>query len=92
MTVLFKCFLSVRNLIDFRSASQNKQSPDSVGGLREDQCGEWFRGAGGMAACGCKQKLKQNEASQESDNEYDEDYSGNDILNLRTTILDLRRS
>ena len=45
-----------------------------------------------MAACGCKQKLKQNEASQESDNEYDEDYSGNDILNLRTTILDLRRS
>ena len=39
----------------------NRESPISVGGLTESQCGSWLQSrASDAAACGCKQKLAAN--------------------------------
>ena len=76
----------MRKLIDLRSANL---SPASVGGYSEEQCGAWAQGAGAQkAACGCKQKLKQNESVDDYPDYYDND---NELLGLRGATLDLRK-
>ena len=54
----------------------------SVGGLTQDQCGDWLQSAASdTAACGCKQTLLDD--NEESDIEEDLDLRGSE-LGLRT--------
>ena len=56
----------------------------SVGGLTQDQCGDWLQSAASnTAACGCKQTLLDDNEENQSDIEEDLDLRGSE-LGLRT--------
>jgi len=62
---IMSCYKLQDDDLDLRGSDD--EAPISVGGLTESQCGSWLQSsASDAAACGCKQKLAENEIQDDT--------------------------